>query len=67
MLSKVKPFGHVVACGAIAGYNDSEKSNVTRWGEIITNRLTVRVSSFLICQRLCPGVDALLVQLRKEN
>lgn len=50
MLSKVKSFGHVVACGAISGYNDSSKMNVTSWGEIITNRLTVRgfiVSDFM--------------------
>lgn len=41
-LSRVKPFGRVVACGAISGYNDHVKMNVTRWAEIITNRLTVQ-------------------------
>ncbi len=25
MLSKVKQFGNIVACGAISGYNDAEK------------------------------------------
>ncbi len=44
---------------------DSEKSNVTRWGEIITNRLTVRVSSFLICQRLCPSVDVIVGAIKE--
>lgn len=41
-LSRVKQFGRVVACGAISGYNDHLKMAVTRWGEIITNRLTVQ-------------------------
>ena len=66
MLSKVKPFGHVVACGAIAGYNDSEKSNVTRWGEIITNRLTVR--GFIILDFVkdyAQGVDAIVGAIKE--
>ncbi|CUM62676.1 uncharacterized protein PRCAT00000230001 [Priceomyces carsonii] len=42
MLTKVKQFGHVVACGSISGYNDGEKLVVHNWGQIITNRLTVR-------------------------
>lgn len=41
-MRKVKRFGRVAACGSIAGYNDSEKLNVTAWTEIITNRLTVQ-------------------------
>lgn len=41
-LTKVKAFGHVVACGAIAGYNDSSKMVVTLWPQIITNRLRVQ-------------------------
>lgn len=42
MLQLVKPFGQVIACGAIAGYNDFRKSFVSGWGQIITNRLTVK-------------------------
>lgn len=34
--------GRVIACGAIAGYNDHSKMNVTSWAEIITSRLTVQ-------------------------
>lgn len=41
-LTKVKPFGRVVACGAVAGYNDYEKLFVKQWGQIITNRLVVQ-------------------------
>lgn len=42
MLLLVKPFGTIVACGAIAGYNDIKKSMIVNWPQIITNRLTVR-------------------------
>ncbi|ODQ83256.1 hypothetical protein BABINDRAFT_82736 [Babjeviella inositovora NRRL Y-12698] len=41
MLQIVKPFGRIVACGAIAGYNDLELLKISNWGQIITNRLTV--------------------------
>lgn len=41
MLTKMKRFGRVVACGAISGYNDNEAFAVKNWGEIITNSLTV--------------------------
>ncbi|CAH6720446.1 uncharacterized membrane protein [[Candida] jaroonii] len=34
--------GVVVACGAIAGYNDSSKLWVKNWGHIITRRLNVK-------------------------
>ncbi|ANB13800.1 hypothetical protein AWJ20_4747 [Sugiyamaella lignohabitans] len=46
MLSKVKPFGVVIACGAIAGYNDHSKGFIRNWGQIITNRL--RVEGFIV-------------------
>lgn len=42
MLTLVKPFGTVVACGAIAGYNDSKKAIVARWSQIVINRLNVK-------------------------
>lgn len=42
MLTKVKRFGHVVACGAISGYQDHTKLNVSNWSEIIVNRLKVQ-------------------------
>lgn len=41
-LGKVKRWGHVIACGAISGYNDISKSAVTTWFEIISNRITVQ-------------------------
>lgn len=42
VLNLVKPFGTIIACGAISGYNDVLKSRVLNWGQIITNRLTVK-------------------------
>lgn len=40
-LSLVKVHGTVVACGAISGYLDWEKTAVKGWFDIISNRLTV--------------------------
>ncbi|KAF3988822.1 hypothetical protein FT663_00392 [Candidozyma haemuli var. vulneris] len=41
-LTKVTRFGRVIACGAIAGYNDPTLAKVTTWREITSNRLTVQ-------------------------
>ncbi|KAL7666296.1 Enoyl reductase (ER) domain-containing protein [[Candida] zeylanoides] len=42
MLTLVKPHGTVVACGAIAGYDDFRAGFVRNWGQIITNRIQVK-------------------------
>lgn len=42
VLNLVKPFGTIIACGSISGYNDVLQSRVLNWGQIITNRLTVK-------------------------
>lgn len=41
-LTHTKRYGHIIACGAIAGYNDNSKFAIKAWPEIIMNRLTVR-------------------------
>lgn len=41
-LSRTKRYGRIIACGAIAGYNDKSKMAVKAWGEIISNRLTAQ-------------------------
>lgn len=41
-LKHTKKFGRIVACGAIAGYNDVSKLIVRAWPEIIINRLNVQ-------------------------
>ncbi|KAK6202799.1 quinone oxidoreductase [Scheffersomyces amazonensis] len=46
LLTKVKKFGRVIACGSIAGYNDKSKSYVTSWTEIIVQSL--RVQGFIV-------------------
>lgn len=42
MLLLTKPFGQIIACGAISGYNNYAESRVLNWGQIITNRLQVK-------------------------
>ncbi|OBA23436.1 NAD(P)-binding protein [Metschnikowia bicuspidata var. bicuspidata NRRL YB-4993] len=41
-LKRTKRYGRIIACGAISGYNDKSKMDVTAWGEIISNRLNVQ-------------------------
>lgn len=41
-LTKVTPFGRVIACGAISGYNNPSLATVTTWTEITFNRLTIQ-------------------------
>ncbi|EDK41188.1 hypothetical protein PGUG_05286 [Meyerozyma guilliermondii ATCC 6260] len=42
MLTLTKVGGTIVACGAIAGYNDASKIQIKNWSEIILNRLQVK-------------------------
>lgn len=44
MLTRVKRFGRIAACGAVATYNSmgSEASGIKNWFEIIVNRIEVR-------------------------
>ncbi|OBA20488.1 quinone oxidoreductase [Metschnikowia bicuspidata var. bicuspidata NRRL YB-4993] len=41
-LGMMRPFGRVVACGAIAGYNDFGQSRVLNWPQIVVKRLNVK-------------------------
>lgn len=41
MLKHVKDHGRIVACGAVATYNDPEKRKILNWSAIITQKLTV--------------------------
>lgn len=41
-LTHTKRYGRIIACGAIAGYNDPSKFIIKRWPEIVINRLTAQ-------------------------
>lgn len=41
VMKHIKHHGQVIACGAIAGYNDKSKGHVTSWESIIVRRLDV--------------------------
>lgn len=57
MLTKVKRFGTIVACGAIAGYNDHSKLLVANWPEIIVNRF--RVQGFIVSDYITKFPEAI--------
>ncbi len=54
MLTRVKRFGRIAACGAVATYNDQPGSKgITNWNQIITNRLEVK--GFIIVDAVQSG------------
>jgi NADPH-dependent curcumin reductase CurA len=42
MLTRLKTYGRVAACGAIGDYNKGEKSGLTNWFEVIMQRLQIK-------------------------
>lgn len=56
MLLLTKRHGQVLACGSIAGYNDSSASNVSAWGLITVRRLIVK--GFIVLDFLPKAAEA---------
>lgn len=67
MLTLVKPFGQVIACGAIAGYNNPKNGLLGNWGQIITNRLNVKGFIVLDFQKEYPKAMAELGKWIREG
>lgn len=42
MLTRMKRFGRVAACGAITQYNKGEKDGLKNWFEVISNRIEIK-------------------------
>ncbi|EDU43829.1 NADP-dependent leukotriene B4 12-hydroxydehydrogenase [Pyrenophora tritici-repentis Pt-1C-BFP] len=53
MLSRMKRFGRIAACGAVATYNSMADSGVKNWFEIISNRLEVK--GFIVIDAITSG------------
>lgn len=53
MITRVKRFGRIAACGAIAVYNDPESQGIKNWYQIITNRIEVR--GFIVLDAVAAG------------
>lgn len=49
----VKPYGRIVACGAITGYNDTSKHVIKNWTEVITNSLTIQGELTMDIEKIC--------------
>ncbi|KAF2248471.1 NAD(P)-binding protein [Trematosphaeria pertusa] len=60
MLKRVKRFGRIAACGAIARYNDPEAGGLKNWMEIIVNRIEVR--GFIVTDAITAGKSGPMVQ-----
>ncbi|CAI6337395.1 unnamed protein product [Periconia digitata] len=52
MLTRVKRFGRIAACGGVSGYNGQGQS-ITNWMEIIKNRINVK--GFIVTDAIMAG------------
>ncbi|KAF2270278.1 NAD(P)-binding protein [Lojkania enalia] len=60
MLTRLKRFGRIAACGAVAVYNNLGESGVKNWFEIIINRLEVK--GFIVTDAVVAGKTGPMVQ-----
>ncbi|KAL9595647.1 MAG: hypothetical protein Q9219_006315 [cf. Caloplaca sp. 3 TL-2023] len=67
MLTRMKRFGRVAACGAVAEYNKSEGYGIRNWFEVISNRIEIR--GFIIFDHMAKAKEmtAVLVKAIKEG
>jgi NADPH-dependent curcumin reductase CurA len=42
MLTRIKRFGRIAACGSVSTYNDPGSQGIKNWFEIITNRIEIK-------------------------
>lgn len=67
MLTRVKRYGRIAACGAVAEYNKSDGHGIKNWNEIITNRIEIK--GFIILDFLPKAQEATgeLIKATKEG
>jgi NADPH-dependent curcumin reductase CurA len=61
MLNRLKKFGRVAVCGAIADYNKGEKSVMENWFQVISQRLNIK--GFLVMDYLGGGNAAKILEI----
>jgi NADPH-dependent curcumin reductase CurA len=61
MLTRLKTFGRIAACGAVSDYNNShdQKSGLKNWSEIIMQRLQIK--GFIVMDHIKDGKAAKIV------
>lgn len=67
MLTRMKRYGRVAACGAIAQYNKSDKDGLKNWFEVISNRIQIRGFIVFDFMPRAPAAIGELVQAYKEG
>ncbi|KAF2107171.1 hypothetical protein BDV96DRAFT_306705 [Lophiotrema nucula] len=68
MLSRVKRFGRIAACGAVATYNSMGESGIKNWFEIIINRIEVRgliVTDAVVSGKTGPMLQKMLAAIKE--
>ncbi|KAF1961821.1 NAD(P)-binding protein [Byssothecium circinans] len=69
MLTRIKRFGRVAACGAVATYNSPGETGIKNWFEIIVNRIQVRGLVILdaVAAGKAPGIIGKIVEAAKAG
>jgi NADPH-dependent curcumin reductase CurA len=65
MLSRVKRFGRIAACGSVSTYNSMGTSGVKNWFEIVINRLEVK--GFIVTDAVVAGKTAPMLKKMVEK
>jgi NADPH-dependent curcumin reductase CurA len=60
MLTRVKRFGRIAACGSIATYNDPTSQGIKNWFQIIINRINVK--GFIVTDAVMAGKAGSMVK-----
>lgn len=68
MLSRMKRFGRIAACGAISNYNKhTDPTGIKNWFEIITNRIEIKGFIILDAGAKLPEFTKILIQAYKDG
>jgi NADPH-dependent curcumin reductase CurA len=69
MLTRMKRYGRIAACGSIATYNDPGSQGIKNWFEIITNRIEIK--GFIVTDAVeagkAPAIVKAIVDKVKEG
>ncbi|KAL6702664.1 quinone oxidoreductase [Coniothyrium glycines] len=68
MLTRIKRFGRIAACGAVSTYNSMGEEGIKNWFEIITNRIEVRgfiVTDAVESGKAGPWIQELIAKVKE--
>lgn len=68
MLTRVKRFGRISACGSVSTYNSPGQSGIKNWFEIIVNRLEVKgfiITDAVVAGKTGPMLEKMVAKIKE--